>query len=112
MCFNAAKNKQLGWFDDKFVTFDTNARSWAGDLVGQIDYPNGNVGVQMKGSTYDYYVSFNRKLDHNSGTKEAGNRVLVHVREPGTNNKVSNLLAVLNGGESFTIADFDNEGNL
>lgn len=112
MCFNTVKNKQLGWFDDKFATIDTNTRNWSGDLLGQIDYPNGIVGVQMKGSSDDYYVGFNRKLDHNSGTVEGGDQVLVHQRSRGLGYGESTLLAKLNAGQSFTIADFDNEGIL
>ena len=101
MCFNAAKNYQLGWFDDRFHTMalaDTTP-PFTGDLIGAINYGSAsgdqNVGIRITGSPNDYYVSFNHAAGKNSGTKEGANQVLVHKRATGTDYKQSWLMAKL-----------------
>lgn len=108
MCFNAAKNYQLGWFDDKFTQM-TLSDTFNGKLIGQADYTNSNlvgdeqVGIRITGAVEDYYVSFNRQVGHNSGTLEGGNQVLVHSRPTGTQYGESKLLAKLNAGGTYGI---------
>ena len=109
MCFNAAKNFQLGWFNDKFQTVDSTNTYWSGDLVGQVNYNTASdaqrvgikIAAEITGSTEDYYVSFNRAVGYNSGTQEGGNQVLVHKRASADGYSQSWLMAKLNDGESY-----------
>lgn len=104
MCFNAAKNFQLGWFSDKFHEMSLSD-TFSGDLIGQADYsPNGNqVGIRITSSPNDYYVSFNRRTGINSGTLEGADQVLVHSRPTVNGYGQSTLLAKLNVGGTFSI---------
>lgn len=105
MCFNAAKNFQLGWFSDKFMDM-TLSDTFSGDLIGQADYNNGDqekVGIRITSSSNDYYVSFNRQTGINSGTLEGGDQVLVHERTSGNGYATSKLLAKLNAGGNYNI---------
>ena len=110
MCFNAPKTWQLGWFSNHHVSLDYSASpNWVGDLIGQADYASSSskmmiIRITGMGAS-DYYVSFNRRSNHNSGTQEGANQVLVHKRDPGTGYKVSTLLAKLNAGGTYTITD-------
>ncbi|GFH49871.1 hypothetical protein CTEN210_06347 [Chaetoceros tenuissimus] len=107
-CFNAPKNWQLGWYDDKqiSVSFD----GWEGNLIGLSDYGNLNVATEdMVIAKVDlnesYYVSFNRKSGINSGTLEGGNQVMVHKRDLGTGYGESDILAYLNSGGTYSSPD-------
>ena len=107
MCFNAAKNFQLGWFDDKFEEINLS-ENFIGNLIGQADYsidPSGTekVGVRITGAADDYYVSFNRQTGNNAGTREGGNQVLVHSRAPGVDYAQSYLVAKLFAGQTYNI---------
>lgn len=107
MCFNAAKNYQLGWFDDKFTEMTLSSETFSGNLIGLAHYgiatDDQQVGIKIGTSDTDYYVSFNRKIGINSGTVEGANQVLVHSRPTGTGYAESKLLAKLNAGGSFEI---------
>ena len=107
-CFNAPKNWQLGWYDDKqiSVSFD----GWEGNLIGLSDFENSSVAAEdtviaKVDLNESYYVSFNRKTGINSVTAEGGNQVLVHKRELGTGYAESDILAYLNSGDSYSSPD-------
>jgi len=110
MCFNAAKNYQLGWFNDGFEVM-TIAENFQGELIGQANYDSATgdqkVGVRITGASdgNDYYVSFNRKIGSNIGTVEpdADDRVLVHRRPPGIDSQKSWLVAKLSAGATYNI---------
>jgi hypothetical protein len=113
MCFNAAKNWQLGWYGDRHSTATPLTASWNGEIVGIADYENDtilpirSVAVKIAGdSSRDYYVSFNRVTGINSGSQEGRNQVLVHSRVPGTTYALSNLEAKLSFGGTFVIPSF------
>ena len=83
MCFNAAKNWQLGWYPNgkySIVPLSTGSgqKSFTGHLIGLSEYgsldtsKNDKVMVQITGYSDDYYVSFNRKSGINSGHTRAG----------------------------------------
>mmetsp|Transcript_23984 Transcript_23984/g.47645 ORF Transcript_23984/g.47645 Transcript_23984/m.47645 type:complete len:619 (-) Transcript_23984:88-1944(-) len=92
MCFNAAKNFQLGWYSDKTITVTPSAATieeacFAGDLYGTAFYGDGaaqTVGIKVNdsGSSTDVYIMFNAKTGIQSGTVEGGNQVMV-VTAPG-----------------------------
>mmetsp|Transcript_3716 Transcript_3716/g.5498 ORF Transcript_3716/g.5498 Transcript_3716/m.5498 type:complete len:621 (-) Transcript_3716:90-1952(-) len=89
MCFNAAKNFQLGWYSDKTTTVTPSAATveeacFAGDLYGYgtAFYGDGaaqTVGIKVNdsGSSTDVYIMFNAKTGIQSGTVEGGNQVMV-----------------------------------
>ena len=107
MCFNAAKNWQLGWYDDR-QRIISSGETWTGKVYGISDYGNTNTGdtviVQIPDTSFDWYVSFNRKVGINSGTKEGGNQVLVHRRNKGVAYGESDLMAKLNAGGTYSSA--------
>lgn len=105
MCFNAPKNAQLGWYDDKVETISASGGSFNGDLYGISDYGTmpgtASVIVKITGSTDDWYVSYNKRSGINSGTVEGGNQVLIHRRSPGSGYAVSTLVAKLTAGQTY-----------
>jgi len=110
MCFNAAKNSQLGWYSDRENSLSPPFASITQQMRGIVDYQSqGNFVVITKIviAGADYYVSFNRKSGFNSATQEGGNQVLVHSRAPGTGYAASVLRAKLNAGGSYVIEGTD-----
>merc|ERR1711953_62442 len=109
MCFNAAKGAQLGWYDDRLELLDISASSfWSGKIVGISDYSNAAadeiVILRITSATsYDYYVSFNRKSGINSGTLEGADKVVVHRRSPGFGYAESDLLAKLDASNTNNV---------
>ena len=107
MCFNTAKNWQLGWYPNARQSIKPlDNESFSGHLIGISDYgaTTDNVMIQITGyASLDYYVAFNQKSGINSGTVEGGNQVLVHSRIPGIDYKVSILEAKLSSGGIYTI---------
>lgn len=85
MCFNAAKNYQLGWYSDKMTVITPGAATdscFDGDLYGTALYENAaaqTVGIKVNnsGSSTDVYIMFNAKTGIQSGTVEGGNQVMV-----------------------------------
>ncbi|GFH59676.1 hypothetical protein CTEN210_16152 [Chaetoceros tenuissimus] len=107
MCFNAPKNRQLGWYSDRTVTVTSG---WTGRLYGLSSYSSSTsndavilyIPSGTNGSTRDYYVSFNGDSGINSGTQLGGNMVLIHYRNPGTDYEESTLVGGLNSGSTYT----------
>jgi len=108
MCYNAAKNVQIGWYADKEVRFNGGNEEYS--LSGLTDYDDPSSSaytivvvekIVNNGEANDnhYYVSYNRKKTINIGTKEYGNEVLVH-RAAGLNTQ-SWIMAQLSNGESY-----------
>ena len=112
MCFNGGKSWQLGWYSSHHHTFNFSDGSWSGKLIGNIDMNSAiNEKIILKlntGTATDYYVSFNRKAGHNSGTIEGGNQVTIQ-RMGGEGNEYapSWLESKLNAGGSHTIPNFE-----
>ena len=107
MCFNNAKNFQLGWFDDATVVVDENSPPYVGPLKGQVNYTPGGDPVLIKlndvSSTTDYYIGFNHKVKHNSGTVEGGNQVTIQRAGEGNSYAASVLVAKLSAGQSYSV---------
>ena len=116
MCFNNAKNWQLGWYVDRRETGTSLSSSWIGDLVvGLTEYgiiPSNSdqvVILKVEGDDVDYYVGFNRHVGINSGTREGGNQVTIESRSVGTGYATSSLVAKLSADASYVISDFVGE---
>jgi hypothetical protein len=108
MCFNSAKNWQLGWYSDKHITV---SEFWSGKIYGISDYDNDSTSVvlikipaNVNGGSDDYYVSFNAASGINSGTLEGPNQVLIHYRSSLTSYAQSWLAEKLSIGSSSTTA--------
>jgi len=116
LCFNAAKSWQLGWYSARSITIDAfGDRVYEGELAGIVENPfEGNVPILIKlntASSDDYYVSFNRKIGINSGTKEGGDQVMItKAGAEGNGFSQSWLLAKLSADSSWeSPADFNEE---
>lgn len=106
VCFNAPKNKQLGWYTEYEVDV---SGGWKGRIYGVA-----TKGLATKGrdivlaripGSFDFYVSFNAKSGINSGTLEGANQVLVHVRNKGFTYGESTLVAKLSAGQTYKDAN-------
>ena len=116
MCFNAAKNWQIGWYD----THKISINPWNGpstvDLVGIANFdtnPN-NLSVVVKietGTTTDQFIGFNRAIGVNSQNDEADDEVtIVETGNNGEGYSQSFLKAHLVQGESYEYANWANSG--
>jgi len=113
MCYNTAKNWQLGWYEDKHTTVNPlNDGFWQGQLIGYVDYMNSSapnsaaVVVTVEGRNLEYFIGFNVKTGINGQNQEieAFNKVSVHsVGTPGGD---SSLVANLGAGNTFEITNF------
>jgi hypothetical protein len=58
MCFNPAKQYQLGWFPDRHFVFDSAQSSWTGTLVGVVDASLGNdiMFIKVPNGLGAYYI--------------------------------------------------------
>jgi len=81
MCFNAAKNFQLGWYNNGEETItplqaNTEKNFFDGRLIGIAEYDlidtasTDKAIAQITGYGNDYYASFNSRKGINSGTQE------------------------------------------
>ena len=103
------KNYQLGWYVDRQITVTSSMGSWGGDLVGLSDYENaGTNQLVLARVPGDWFVSFNRKAGINSGVVEAADQVLIHRKF--FNNGISNLIAKLSDGQSYTYTNYAGSG--
>merc|ERR1712176_952408 len=108
MCFNPAKNWQLGWFDDKVKELDPSndigIEPTSFVLNGIVDYKtitdNANVVLKIG----NFYIGFNKATDFNIGVQEAGNQVTVTEKlgQPDTSTK-SKIAAKLSIGGQYLI---------
>lgn len=77
LCFNAHKNWQSGWFEDRVVTVDPNAGLWYGKLATFVDYsltsPGENVVIQVGA----LYLQFNRAKGPNAQTRERQDQLAI-----------------------------------
>ena len=123
MCYNAAKNWQIGWYNDRKLALNPLVeQSKTVTLVGIADYlnnPNQHpVVVKVEtGAANDFFVGFNRAIGVNSQNDE-GDDVVTVVQVNGNNGEgysQSFLKAKLgfNGditGSSYTIGNFGGSG--
>ena len=115
MCFNAAKNWQIGWYDTKKLLVDPLLNpSTTVKLVGiaNFDTLSNNDPVVVKvetGTGADYFIGFNRAIGVNAENDEADNEVTIVKVGSGHGESYSQsyLMATLVQGESYTIPGFD-----
>eukprot|EP00979_Chaetoceros_neogracilis_P003697 scaffold656_cov271-Chaetoceros_neogracile.AAC.7 len=108
MCFNAAKNWQIGWYDTKKLLINPNplfTSTTTVDLVGiaNFDTLDNNPVVVKVGS--DYFIGFNRAVGINAQNDEADNEVTIVKVDRGGGERYSQsyLMATLVQGQSYTI---------
>jgi len=84
-CFNAAKNWQLGWYDDKLLDLNARLELRSGPrnytLNGVVDYDNGKTNRYVVIKVGNYYIGWNKMADFNVGTNNARNQVTVHLKQ-------------------------------
>lgn len=116
MCFKAPKNVKVGWYNDRVVTLTSSTNyAWSGRVYGIANYATTTSADEMilrlddpSDNTKDIYVSFNAKNGYNSGTAEAGNRVLIHTKAGETGAYAQSWLqAKLSGGGVYNAAMSD-----
>jgi len=116
MCFNAAKNWQLPWYDTHKHLIDPREGPWSGTIVGIADFQNNpsNHSVVLKietGTTTDQFIGFNRAAGVNYENDEADNEVT--IVETGGNGEAysqSFLKAHLVQGEVYTYPNWAGTG--
>jgi len=119
MCYNAAKNWQIGWYDDNKLLLEplTEENDWIQtvNMVGIADYKNNPEGyaVVVKLETglpigNDYFVAFNRATGVNADNDQADDEVTIVQVDGGNGESYSQsyLKATLSQGEAYTISSF------
>ena len=97
-CFNAHKNWDVTWFDDRAEDINIEDGPWAGQLVSFVDYdrtPPGNFVVIRVGNLY---LQYNRAKDFNEGTRSHADQIVI-VSAPGKHEQ-----SILEGGVAKGIA--------
>mmetsp|Transcript_18161 Transcript_18161/g.26955 ORF Transcript_18161/g.26955 Transcript_18161/m.26955 type:complete len:609 (+) Transcript_18161:76-1902(+) len=119
MCFNAAKNWQLNWYNDKKLLVNPLINpTTIVDLVGIANYDttanSHPVVVKIEtGTSTDQFIGFNRAVGINAQNDEADNEVtIVQTGNNGENYSQSQLKAHLIQGESYTFQNWDNVHDL
>jgi hypothetical protein len=124
MCYNPAKNWQIGWYDNAngkmlldprggSASFDTQVLTLVGIAEYNIRTNTVNQPVVVKletGATTDYFIGFNRAVGANSQNDEADNEVTIILANGGSYSQ-SSLQATLIEGETHPIPNFANGGN-
>ena len=118
MCFNAAKNWQLNWYNDKKLLVNPRVNpTTIVDLVGIANYDttanSHPVVVKIEtGTITDQFIGFNRAVGINAQNDEADNEVtIVQTGNNGENYSQSVLKAHLVQGESYSFPNWDNNGH-
>jgi hypothetical protein len=100
MCFNSAKNWQLGWYSDKSIDLSADRSiigTWAGRLYGYPDYEsipdNGHVLIKIG----DIFIQYNKIAEMNKETQHKLSQV-VFVQSTAANGSKSSSLAGLVSG--------------
>ncbi len=118
MCFNAAKNYQLPWYDSNKISINPREGAWTGKIVGIADFANNPDGspVVIKietGTLTDQFIAFNRAKGINRHNVEADNEVtIVEAGQNGQSYSQSFLKATLKSGEVYTIPKWDGAQDL
>lgn len=125
MCYNAAKNWQIGWYNDRKLLLNPLVeQTKTVTLVGIADYLNNPdqhpVVVKVEtGAANDFFVGFNRAIGVNSQNDE-GDEVVTVVQVDGNNGEgysQSYLKAKLGfsgdiTGSSYSISNFGGSGEV
>lgn len=123
VCFNPAKNWQLGWYSDNHLTIENGGTtSYIGPMDGITVNPASAVNPQVvklnTASAVDYYVGFNRATSFNNPV-EGRDQVVVVKQGAEGNGFALSFLQVAPGtpdgdtlpvGPILSIPNFDNTG--
>ena len=116
MCFNNAKNWELGWYSDRQTVVDVLAGAdgpFNGTLVGISDYLTATseeyVTLKIENGDEDLFIGFNKKAGINNDTQEAEN--LVTIQSKGEGYVMSSLVAKLDVGDSYEVGDYLGTGD-
>ncbi|VEU38829.1 unnamed protein product [Pseudo-nitzschia multistriata] len=116
MCFNAAKNFQLGWYKNQEMSYNPleNPGSVKFVLTGVDNAVRGNsnklVTLRLEeDGISDYYIGYNRASGINSGTSEAKNRVSIFKKGKGgaLGYGKSIRVAALSSDEFYTVKQWN-----
>jgi len=114
MCYNVAASWELGWYGRrrKSINFSKEP-AFRGHLIGIVDYKNPAASdkfviarAQSSTNVYEVFMGFNLARGFNSDTLDGNDQVTVTIHQ---DEDVSTLVAELNAGGSYRIADF--QGN-
>lgn len=111
MCFNAAKNWQLGWYSNKRVAVSV---PWKGRLYGYTDYSKNLDGNTVLINVGDLYIQYNKIATINRDTGDKTNQVAI-VRSTTKKNSVSTSLAGLDAtsdNSAHTVENFSGSQDL
>ena len=118
MCFNAAKNWQLNWYNDRELKVNPRVNpTTIVDLVGIANYDttanSHPVVVKIEtGTSTDQFIGFNRAVGINAQNDEADNEVtIVETGKNGNSYSQSTLKAHLVEGTSYTFPNWDKNGH-
>ena len=106
MCFNPAKNWQLGWYSEKSSTVSVDNGAWRGRLYGYSDFETspGDVLLQIG----DIQLQYNKIANLNRDQEIARNQIAI-TRSTLEQNGRSNALGALDTSTSeLTINNFAN----
>jgi hypothetical protein len=112
MCFNPVKSWQLGWYSLKEETYTPTCGPVTMTVGSIVDYEDDQVDtvllrvLQPNDGAFHYYMSYNAKVDFNSATQEAGNRLVIN-RGNGDDVSKSTLEGILNVNQELLINNFD-----
>ena len=118
MCFNSAKNWQLGWYSDQsksIIPLNKNKPVQRFTLNGVADYTKNtkalvSLRLEQKSSTPDYYVGYNRKSGITSGVNQDIDMITIVRKETGPEDYgFSWKVASLPVGGSYVIKKFDGQ---
>eukprot|EP00543_Licmophora_paradoxa_P005864 CAMPEP_0202451146 /NCGR_PEP_ID=MMETSP1360-20130828/9642_1 /ASSEMBLY_ACC=CAM_ASM_000848 /TAXON_ID=515479 /ORGANISM="Licmophora paradoxa, Strain CCMP2313" /LENGTH=827 /DNA_ID=CAMNT_0049069645 /DNA_START=188 /DNA_END=2671 /DNA_ORIENTATION=+ len=105
MCFNGAKNWQIGWFDDRnldLTDVDLTSEAKVINIAAFVDYYLTNEGTYVGVKIGNIFLQYNRAKGPNFQTREKRNRLTVTL----TTEDESELLAGLNPSSgSYTTSD-------
>jgi hypothetical protein len=118
MCFNPAKNWQLGWYNDAKILIDPRQKKSSQiKVIGLADYDkrtdlNDPVTVKIEtGTTTDIFVGFNLAKGINAQNDEADDEVtVVETGNNGESYSQSYLKATLLQGERYTYVNWQGTG--
>ena len=108
MCFNPAKNWQLGWYAPKQLEINPNTDLSTEPITlvlnGVVDYDSSPIGNYIVVKIGDFYIGFNRAASFNIGVQEAANQVTV-IEKLGSpsSSTVSKIAGKLGVGDAYTI---------
>jgi hypothetical protein len=117
ICFNAAKNWQLPWYNDRKMLIDPRNGPQTVRMVGIADYGNNSeeLPVVLKietGSSTDQFIAFNRATGVNKDNDEADDEVtIVETGNNGEGYSQSYLKAHLIQGETYTYDNWAGTGS-